>query len=249
MYTYETHLHTCEASKCASTHAAQYPAFYKTLGYSGIFITDHFFNGNTCIPQYDSWERRVNEFCLGYEYAKTAGDAIDFPVFFGWEANYEGDEYLIYGLDKEWLMNHPDILSYSRTKQYDVIKADGGLVVQAHPFRVRNYLNTIRLNPETCDAMEGYNSFNYPYNNHNAEKYCIQNNIYMTAGSDLHKIGTIEPTGLYGMDFDKHLTSSRDYVNAILSHQGRMHVPASDRSIAGPIEPGLPVVVNHREPQ
>lgn len=38
-------------------------------------------------------------------------------------------------------------MSYSRAEQYDVIHRDNGLVVQAHPFRERDYLNTIYLNP------------------------------------------------------------------------------------------------------
>lgn len=247
MYKYETHLHTCEASACGVTKGADYPAFYKSLGYSGIIITDHFFNGNCRISRHMSWEKRVNEFCRGYEYAKEAGDKIGFPVFFGWEANFQGDEFLIYGLDKEWLLNHPDILSYSRTKQYDIIHQDGGLVVQAHPFRERDYLNTIYLNPQTCDAMEAYNVFNEPYQNHNAEKYCTDNNIFMTAGSDHHRIGSLPESGPYGMAFDTPLTDIHDFVKRILNREGAMCVPAEHRHIACEIKTELPVVTNYRE--
>ena len=173
MYRYETHLHTKEGSACASSAAADYPLFYKEQGFDGIFVTNHFFNGNCAVPTYpNDWERMVNEFCRGFEEAKKIGDEIGLQVFFGWESNYEGDEFLIYGLDKEWLMNHPDILSYNRTKQYDIVRQDGGLVVQAHPFRERTYIDTIRLNPYTCDAMEAYNSGNPLPQNHNAELYC-----------------------------------------------------------------------------
>lgn len=87
-------------------------------------------------------------FCRSYELAKEAGDAIDFPVFFGWEANFDGDEFLIYGLDKKWLLGHPDIMSYSRAEQYDVIHRDNGLVVQAHPFRERTTLTRYILTPK-----------------------------------------------------------------------------------------------------
>ncbi len=248
MYYYETHLHTHEASACAVSGAAEYPAFYKAQGYDGIFVTDHFFNGNCAIPKYpNDWERMVNEFCRGYEEAKAAGDAIGFPVFFGWEANFQGDEFLIYGLDKEWLMNHPDILTYNRTRQYDIIRQDGGLVVQAHPFRERGYLSTIRLNPDTCDAMEAYNSGNPLWQNHNAEIYCRENNIFMTAGSDIHSTSSFSGLELYGMGFDAPLTSEQDYVRNILNHKGCMRVPDSIRIESGDIRPTLPVVTNHRE--
>lgn len=246
MFRYETHLHTYEGSLCGVTPGSMYPQYYKDLGYDGIFITDHFFNGNTRIPKYDSWEQRVNEFCLGYEHAKEAGDAIGFPVYFGWEANFEGDEFLIYGLDKEWLLNHPDILSYSRSMQYDIIHNDGGLVVQAHPFRERGYLDSIHLNPENCDAMEGYNSFNEDRHNHNAEIYCTKHNIFMTSGSDLHKIGSLAPDRHYGMGFEHSIKSAADYVNAILKRDGVMLVKDSSRSLPPDIHTELPVYVNNR---
>lgn len=247
MFIYETHLHTKEASACATSYAAEYVQFYKDQGFSGIFVTDHFFNGNCAVPRYkDNWERMINEFCLGYENAKRAGDAIGFPVFFGWESNYEGDEYLIYGLDKEWLLAHPDMLSWDRTTQFQKISEAGGLVVQAHPFRERSYIHTIRLNPETCHAMEAYNSGNPTIQNNNAELYCRQNNFFMTAGSDIHLVGSFSGEKLYGMEFDTPLIDEKDYVNRILNRQGQIHVPTSKRIAEGEIKATLPVIVNKR---
>ncbi len=37
-YIYETHLHTATASKCAVSTGDAYIAFYKNLGFSGIFV-------------------------------------------------------------------------------------------------------------------------------------------------------------------------------------------------------------------
>lgn len=252
MFKYETHLHTAEASACASSMGKEYPEYYKEMGYSGIFVTDHFFNGHTCIPDNLPWEERVNEFCKGYEHAKEIGDSIGLSVFFGWEANFDGDEFLIYGMDKQWLLGHPDILSWNRTMQYDMIHAAGGLVVQAHPFRERNYLNAVRLNPDTCDAWEAYNAFNELYQNQNAEIYCKEHNIFMTAGSDIHRTGTLAPDGHFGMEFEHPLNSAGDYVKAILDREGQMIVPDKYR-ISAPecdrpkISTHLPVYINHRE--
>ena len=44
-YIYETHLHTSEGSACGVTTGAEAVRAYKKIGYSGIFVTDHFFNG------------------------------------------------------------------------------------------------------------------------------------------------------------------------------------------------------------
>ncbi len=247
MYIYETHLHTYESSACGSTKASEYPAYYKSIGYSGIFITDHFFNGNCRIPPMNDWKERINAFCRSYEIAKEAGDRIGFPVFFGWEANFDGDEFLIYGLDKNWLLEHPDLLSYTRTEQYDIIHRDGGLVVQAHPFRERPYISTIYVNPDNCDAMEAYNTFNHDFCNHNAEIYCREHGIFMTSGSDLHKKGSTEPDNLYGMIFDTPLADEKDYVHRILNRQGSMRVPDSHRTTTSVIETKTPVVINHRD--
>lgn len=247
MFIYETHLHTYESSACASTPAAEYPAYYKAAGYSGIFITDHFFNGNCRIPPMKDWKERIMAFCRSYELAKEAGDKIGFPVFFGWEANFDGDEFLIYGLGSDWLIEHPDLLTYSRSRQYDIIHGDGGLVVQAHPFRERPYISTIYVNPDNCDAMEAYNTFNYDYCNHNAEIYCRKNNIFMTSGSDLHLKGSTETENLYGMMFDTPLKDEMDYVRRILNREGTMRVPDSHRASGDTIRAKTPVVINHRD--
>ena len=46
-YLYETHLHTCEASKCGRVHGEDYISYMMDKGYSGMIVTDHFFTGNS----------------------------------------------------------------------------------------------------------------------------------------------------------------------------------------------------------
>ena len=58
-YRYETHLHTCEGSACASASGAEMARAHKEMGYTGIFVTDHFFNGNTAVPRDLPWRERV----------------------------------------------------------------------------------------------------------------------------------------------------------------------------------------------
>ena len=99
-YLYETHMHTSEASACAGSTGAQMARAYKEAGYTGIIVTDHFFYGNTSVDRSLPWEEWVRRFCLGYEHAKAEGERIGLSVFFGWEACYEGTEFLVYGLDQ-----------------------------------------------------------------------------------------------------------------------------------------------------
>ena len=100
-YLYETHLHTTEGSACAGSGGAGMAYACKTAGYTGIFVTDHNWHGNTAVDKSLPWEAFVERFTKGYEAVKRVGDRIGLDVFFGWEAGYDGTEFLIYGLSKE----------------------------------------------------------------------------------------------------------------------------------------------------
>ena len=43
-YKYETHLHTCQGSACGRLTGEEQADLYKGFGYTGIVVTDHFFN-------------------------------------------------------------------------------------------------------------------------------------------------------------------------------------------------------------
>ncbi len=218
MYIYETHLHTCEASACGVAHGADYIEFMSKLGYSGIIVTDHFFNGNSCVPSSLPWEEKVNMYCSGYEAAKEASVGSNLSVFFGIEYNFKGDEYLLYGVDKKWLLDNPDIMTKNRTEVYEKVKAYGGMMIQAHPFRERGYLDAIHLTPKACDGIEVYNACNEPYQNALARQYAAENNItVLSGGSDIHHLSDNIKGGVA---FDHKLESIHDYIKALLNHEG-----------------------------
>ena len=108
-YRYETHLHTAEGSKCATASGAEMARAHREKGYTGIFVTDHFFNGNTAVPRDLPWRERVELFCRGYENAREEGAKIGLDVFFGFEYGYQGADFLVYNLNKQWLLAHEDI--------------------------------------------------------------------------------------------------------------------------------------------
>ena len=192
MYRYETHLHTVESSACGVTPGSEYPAIFKSRGYDGIFITDHFFHGNTRPSRELPWPEYVDAYTKGYEEAKKAGDAIGFKVFFGIEENFSGDEYLIYGVDKAFLLAHPDIPHWTREEMISWVHAAGGAVIQAHPFRDRPYIKMIHLHPEGIEGIEGINTANTANDNLAALCYALRHHLLIQAGSDTHdkaKIG------------------------------------------------------------
>lgn len=224
-YIYETHLHTCQASACGVSPGADYISFYQDLGYDGIIVTDHFFNGNCSVPLPLPWSERVDLFCRGYEDALEEGAKHGFKVFFGWESCYKWDEYLVYGLDKDWLLAHPEVMNWNQKEQYDNIREAGGLVIQAHPFRERKYMWDINLNEPLCDGWEVANLGNPSWQDIPAYRYAREHGIYMSAGSDIHKVDQFGVGKAFGMEFDEPLNSIEDYVSAMKAHKGRIHVP------------------------
>ncbi len=225
-YLYETHLHTKEASACSQSTAEELVYAYKEAGYTGIMVTDHFYRGNCAIDRAMPWEDWVEAFCKGYENAKTAGDSIGLQVFFGWEESHQGTDFLIYGLDKEWLKQHPEVKEISVEEQYKLVHRDGGMVIHAHPYREAWYIPEIRLFPDSVDGVEIRNASHYGRSemedgrslyDRQALEYALQYNLPQTGGSDIHSTNL-----LYGgMAFARKLTDVRDYRKAVLNREGR----------------------------
>lgn len=214
-YALETHMHTSESSKCAHASGKRMARFYKDLGYSGIIITDHFFNGNTTVPPHFPWKERVRLFCEGYEHAFDEGKRIGLDVFFGWEYGYYGTEFLTIGLDKEWLLKHPDVLEWGVEDYLDRVRADGGLAIHAHPFREASYIDEIRLFPKHVDAVEVINSRNaHSIQDIKAYQYAKKHSLMMTSGSDSHDTEAL-PGG--GMILKKRPQSVGELVSVIKS--------------------------------
>jgi len=211
-YLYETHMHTCQASACGVSTGKEHARYYKERGYTGIIVTDHFFGGNTCINRELPWEERIDLFWLGYEDALEEGLKIGLDVFFGLEQNYEHDEFLIYGLEKDWMKAHPEMEHWTRRQQLEEVHRAGGCVIEAHPFRIRGYMDRIRVADLFSDGVEVANAGNAPLDDARAMRYAKAKNLLMTAGSDNHHSPAKET---FGVLLEKRLTSARDYADLI----------------------------------
>ena len=232
MYKYETHLHTSEGSACAHSTGAEMARRYKELGYDGIFVTNHFFNGNTAVDRSLPWDQQIDAFMKGYENAKAEGEKIGLSVFFGWEYSYlsEGTDLLTYGLGADFLKAHPDLCKLSAKKYFDLIHASGGFIVHAHPFREAEYVTMIRLFFDRVDGVEVINATHADERfNDRAYAYAQSYGLPMTSGSDAHAADRIFGGGILT---DKPITCAADYLDA-LKNGGirallRRHVPNDD---------------------
>lgn len=208
-YRYETHLHTCQGSACASATGAEMARAHKEAGYSGIFITDHFFNGNTAVPDALPWKQRVELFCRGYEDAREEGKKIGLDVFFGFEFNYHGAEFLVYNLDKKWLLRHEDIHLMSPRRALAMMHEDGAFIVQAHPFRERNYIDHFQLFPRDIDGVEAINAANAPGENDRAFQFAKMFDLPVTSGSDSHHVNLLYGGGV---EAPRRMEAPADYL-------------------------------------
>jgi hypothetical protein len=216
-YLYETHLHTSRSSACGVSGGPEYIRYYKDRGYAGIIVTDHFYNGNTAIARNLPWREWVNRFCRGYEEAWEEGDRQGLDVFFGWEETFDScDDYLVYGLDKAWLLEHPECRNWTRKEQFLGARAAGGCVVQAHPFRQHSYISRVILSSGCVDAVEAANGGNHePSYDALAMRYAQGLGLPVTAGSDIHGIRQLREGEIFGVYLDEKIRETGGFAAAI----------------------------------
>jgi hypothetical protein len=190
------------------------------LGYQGIIVTDHFYNGNTCVDKRLPWKEWVKCFCRGFEETWEEGERRGLNVFFGWEETFDGcDDYLIYGLDRAWLLEHPEARRWTRREQYLGVKAAGGCVIQAHPFRQHDYISRVILSPGCTDGVEAANGGNHKQSyDALAMRYAGRYGLPVTAGSDIHAVSRLDNGDVYGVYLDRKMKGIACYVEAVKGH-------------------------------
>ena len=229
-YLYETHLHTSPVSKCAGAMAAESLAFYKSLGYAGVFITNHFIDGNINCSHSLSYEERISFYFSDYEAALPIARELGIAVFCGVESSYGGTDFLIYGLDKAWFLAHPEIESMKRSDMLSLMMECGALIVQAHPYREASYIDHIRLFPRHVHGVEIFNSsMRDPSVNDIAKIYAEHYGLLPFAGSDNHTASKRMLLG--GMMSDLPIEDEQDFVRRVKA--GEMTPFCLDREQAG----------------
>ena len=188
MYRYELHLHTMETSRCGHIRAADQVRKYHELGYQGLCVTDHLHEQYTSLMDcHDDWQECIRRYLYGYQLAKQAGDELGMDIIFGVELRFpENDsDYLIYGIDEQWLYDHPFITRMNHQSFYDRFK-DEVLIIHAHPYR---NCDTVYY---TC--VHGIEVVNcnprHDSRNHLALQLARENpHLFLTVGSDAHQKG------------------------------------------------------------
>ena len=188
IFRYETHCHTSPVSGCAKSSAEDTVRFYKAIGYDGIFITNHFLDGNInkearSLP----YEEQVDYYFSDYEKALAEGKRTGLKVFPGVELSYGGTDFLIYGPEPSWYRAHPEIMKMSKTEELKFMAEAGAFIAQAHPYREDFYIDHIRLYPRCVHAAEVINSNQSALANEMAGIYAEKYGLLRIAGSDNHR--------------------------------------------------------------
>lgn len=228
MYLYETHLHTSPMSACAKATVRENLEYYKSAGYAGVFLTDHFIDGNICheiraLP----YEEKIRRYFAVYEEAKPIAEELGIAVFSGIEISYDGTDFLILGIGEDWCLAHKDM---DRVPKPDILRTlaeDGALVIHAHPFRGASFGNeTIRLCPEHVHGVEVFNAGRTDYENELAAQYCAEHGLIRFASTDNHIGG--RKTRFGGMATERPTRNVADFISAVRSGEARPFVRDED---------------------
>jgi len=217
MYLYETHMHTYPASACAANSPEEMVRYYKHKNYTGVIITDHFFNGNSGCPKGIPWKEKVAFFTAAYLRAKDEGKKCGLDVFFGLEYSYNGTDFLVYGLDEPFLTATPGFDNLELEEFSAAVRRAGGYLAQAHPFRVAWWIaNPEPVNPSLIDGIEVYNATMSDDVNRFAKEYAEKHDLAKQSGSDAHYTFAMSPSGII---LQERATDISEIIDAIKNHR------------------------------
>ena len=183
----DLHVHTSEVSLCGHLTARQTVQSYKEAGYDCLVITNHF-NTYTCNHYKNNGEDDFFRFYHdAYLLAKEEGERLGMDVILGAELRFpENDsDYLIYGIDEDWLYSHPYICRMDHKTFFDRFGSEV-LIIHAHPYR-----NCDTVFYDCVHGLEVANC-NPRHDSRNGLALALAKahpRLYRTVGSDAHRPG------------------------------------------------------------
>lgn len=210
MFKFDTHVHTSETSPCGNVTGAQTVELYHKAGYNGFCITDHYTKDFFSKLEGD-WSHKIDCFLEGYINALSYGEKIGFEVLLGMEMRLTDskNEYLIFGVTNEFLNKYPELYNLDLSTLSSLIKKEGLIIFQAHPFRP----GMVIADSSLIDGVEVYNG-NIRHNSRNNEvyDYALKNGLKMTSGSDCHEICDVARGGI---TTDRKISTSVELVEIL----------------------------------
>ncbi len=185
MYKIELHAHTPVISPCGAVPPEEMVARYHAAGYSAITVTDHFNLDALGWAGIDLDSHPLEAFLAGYRRVKQAADALGMRAYYGAELRFteNNNDYLLYGFSEDLLAQPKKICTMGLAAFSALARADGALLIQAHPFR----RGCVPVAPCLVDGIEAVNRHDVHDNRNDlalalGERY----GLLGTSGGDFH---------------------------------------------------------------
>ena len=194
----DMHAHSLGISACCRAPFETVIQNALDIGIDGIILTNHYQKSYVQSGDFKAFAKRyTDEFRL----AKAYGDTVGCKVFFGAEITmerYNGAHLLLYGIEDSFIEDNPSLFEFSQEELYRIVKAVGGTIIQAHPYRkTKNLLNVRYLDGVeiNCHPLYGKSDF--------AEmvKIAKENSLLLTCGGDFHADTYRPKCGVYLPDY------------------------------------------------
>jgi predicted metal-dependent phosphoesterase TrpH len=226
-YKYQMHIHTTPCSQCGGLTPESLCQALLENGYQGGVITDHFYHGNSGIDRSEctSWAQFVSAYEESYLSCKKEAEKYGLDIIFSIEESVvPGLEILCYGVTPKVLYDNPQLIKQDLYEWVRVMRENGVVVVQAHPFREADYIPNPGALPYEClDGVEVFNrGNNAPEMNQKALDFAIEHNLIQTSSADAHWANHI-PYG--GIVTEHRITNEKELANLLRSGEYELIIP------------------------
>ena len=225
-YKYQMHTHTKPCSRCGLMTPYELCKGLHDNGYKGAVLTNHFMHGNTGIDRDLPWEEFVGAFEKDYLECLEAAKEFDLDILFGIEeVVVPGLEVLCYGITPKILYDNPELGTWGLEKRIKILRDNGVVVVQAHPYREASYIpNPGPLPIELIDGIEVYNLGNSKNEmNIKARELAKENpQLITTSGADAHWVECI-PYG--GIVVKKRIRTAKELADTLKNREFEAIIP------------------------
>ena len=184
MFKTELHCHSLEISECARVDSTTIVKKFTEAGYSTLVLANHFNQGTMNYNKATSWEDFIEKFFSAYEKLKAEAQG-KLNILLGAELRFKENcnDYLLFGVTKDFLLAHPEIFDLNPQRLSPILKENGILFVQAHPFR--NGMTVV--NPAFLDGVEVFNGHKgHDSRNEIANAWADKFGLIKTSGTDFH---------------------------------------------------------------